>query len=61
MTGAIGMLIQVLNMRIAVFILTLFVAFPALGADRDAFLQRHCVDCHGPDKQKGDLRLDTLF
>ena len=22
-------------------------------------LERHCVECHGPDKQKGDLRLDT--
>ncbi|MDB4387714.1 DUF1587 domain-containing protein, partial [Akkermansiaceae bacterium] len=20
----------------------------------------HCIKCHGPDKQKGDLRLDTL-
>lgn len=25
-----------------------------------AFLDQHCVQCHGPDKQKGDLRLDTL-
>ena len=24
------------------------------------FLQDHCVKCHGPDKQKGKLRLDTL-
>ena len=23
-------------------------------------LQKHCVKCHGPEKQKGDLRLDTL-
>ena len=22
-------------------------------------LERHCFKCHGPDKQKGDLRLDT--
>ncbi len=24
------------------------------------FLKEHCVKCHGPDKQKGRLRLDTL-
>ena len=23
-------------------------------------LQKHCYDCHGADKQKGKLRLDTL-
>ena len=25
-----------------------------------AFVQRHCLECHGPDTQEGDLRLDTL-
>src|SRR5258705_395713 len=24
------------------------------------FLAAHCVRCHGEEKQKGDLRLDTL-
>ena len=24
------------------------------------FIKDHCVKCHGPEKQKGDLRLDTL-
>jgi len=24
------------------------------------FLETHCFECHGPDKDKGDLRLDTL-
>ncbi len=24
------------------------------------FLETHCLKCHGPDKEKGDLRLDTL-
>ena len=24
------------------------------------YLRSHCVPCHGPDKQKGDLRLDVL-
>ena len=23
-------------------------------------LERVCIDCHGPEKQKGDLRLDQL-
>ena len=22
-------------------------------------LVKRCIDCHGPDKQKGDLRLDS--
>ncbi|MEM7600202.1 MAG: DUF1587 domain-containing protein, partial [Verrucomicrobiota bacterium] len=43
-------------------------AFATPGASSDAldesgftaFLDQHCVQCHGPDKQKGDLRLDTL-
>jgi len=24
------------------------------------FIRQHCVECHGPDKQKGEIRLDTL-
>ena len=26
----------------------------------EAFLQKHCIRCHGPEKEKGDLRLDKL-
>ena len=26
----------------------------------EPFFVEHCVDCHGPEKQKGDLRIDTL-
>ena len=26
----------------------------------EAFLTKHCVSCHGPDKTKGDLRIDKL-
>ena len=26
----------------------------------DAFLQKHCISCHGPEKEKGDLRIDQL-
>ena len=24
------------------------------------FLSEHCIGCHGPDKQKGEIRFDTL-
>ena len=26
----------------------------------EAFLEKHCVRCHGPEKEKGDLRIDQL-
>ncbi len=26
----------------------------------EAFLEKHCIRCHGPEKEKGDLRLDHL-
>jgi len=26
----------------------------------DAFLENHCIKCHGPEKVKGDLRIDQL-
>jgi hypothetical protein len=26
----------------------------------DAFLDQHCLKCHGPEKEKGDLRIDQL-
>ncbi|MBT6958928.1 MAG: hypothetical protein HN996_10940, partial [Opitutae bacterium] len=25
-----------------------------------SFVKTHCVDCHGPEKQKGDVRFDKL-
>ncbi len=31
-----------------------------LPAHHKAFLENHCFECHGPDKQKGKVRLDTL-
>jgi mono/diheme cytochrome c family protein len=43
----------------------LIAAFPLAAAAADferdirPLLQRHCVECHGPEKQKGDLRLDA--
>jgi mono/diheme cytochrome c family protein len=37
-------------------------ASSARAADKPvgAFFQQHCVKCHGAEKQKGDVRLDTL-
>ncbi|MDF1751787.1 MAG: DUF1592 domain-containing protein [Verrucomicrobiales bacterium] len=26
----------------------------------EPFLEKHCVRCHGPEKEKGDVRVDTL-
>jgi mono/diheme cytochrome c family protein len=26
----------------------------------DAFLEKHCIRCHGPEKEKGELRIDQL-
>ena len=26
----------------------------------EGFLETHCVSCHGPEKEKGDLRIDLL-
>lgn len=31
------------------------------GSERfEAFLNKHCVQCHGPEKEKGNLRIDQL-
>ena len=26
----------------------------------ETFLETHCLSCHGPEKEKGDLRIDEL-
>lgn len=33
---------------------------PASDADGLLLLNRYCIDCHGPDKQKGKVRFDAL-
>src|SRR5438034_5288351 len=47
----------------AVFLSLFALALPARAADfnRDVkpVLLRHCVGCHGPDKQRASLRLDS--
>jgi len=35
-------------------------ASAAQAIDHDKFITQHCVMCHGPDLQEGDVRLDTL-
>ena len=32
---------------------------PAFDTQIRPLLQQHCVECHGPKKQKGELRLDA--
>jgi len=47
--------------RHAAWVLPL-VLFARVSAEEpyEAFLKTHCVKCHGPEQEKGDLRLDTL-
>ncbi|MDF1742034.1 MAG: DUF1587 domain-containing protein, partial [Verrucomicrobiales bacterium] len=51
------------------YLLAVSLIFPAIlapggfacGAEPfEAFLTKHCVSCHGPDKEKGHLRIDEL-
>jgi len=46
-------------------ILLLLISFAVVSSAVDLstlkpFLKQHCFDCHGADKQKGEIRLDTL-
>ncbi len=36
------------------------ILIPLRAEDFKAFAKKHCVECHGAEKQKGDLRIDTL-
>ena len=38
----------------------LFVQNVRAADDTAAFFEQHCTKCHGPEKQKGDVRLDNL-
>ena len=33
---------------------------PSYNREIRGILTKYCVDCHGPDKQKGDMRLDEI-
>jgi mono/diheme cytochrome c family protein len=47
-------------------ILMIYAAFPGFGSavsaaePFEAFIEKHCVRCHGPQKEEGDIRLDRL-
>lgn len=43
-----------------VFCACLFVSLAPGEQLFEAFLEKHCVSCHGPEKDKGDLRIDEL-
>lgn len=47
----------------AVRLATVGLAFAGAGRAAEpfeAFLEAHCIRCHGPEKEKGDLRIDEL-
>ncbi|MGV3659305.1 MAG: DUF1592 domain-containing protein [Prosthecobacter sp.] len=45
----------------AILAASLSLAGPARAAEPfDIFLEKHCISCHGPKKEKGDLRIDQL-
>ncbi|MCB1229929.1 MAG: DUF1592 domain-containing protein [Verrucomicrobiae bacterium] len=50
----------------SVFASALLAALPAIGRadvveDLRPFLKAHCIECHGPEKEKGDVRLDGVI
>jgi len=50
-----------LSSTLALLTLGLSLTGPVRAAEPfEAFLEKHCIRCHGPEKEKGDLRLDTL-
>ena len=52
--------------RLLTFVASFFFSSPLLAADKafteqlTGFLDQYCVQCHGPEKQKGERRFDTL-
>ena len=48
--------------RLFITVLVLFTWAAVISASEpfESFLKAHCISCHGPDKEKGDLRIDQL-
>jgi len=46
--------------RLALALLVVPSADAAVAPPVNAFFQTYCIDCHGPQKQKGDFRVDEL-
>ena len=51
-----------MKIEITLYILSICFAATVASAKEpfEAFLETHCVHCHGPKKEKGDLRIDQL-
>jgi len=45
---------------ISILLLAAIVGFSHAAEPFEGFLQKHCIACHGPEKTKGELRLDQL-
>ncbi len=45
---------------ISILLLAAIGGFSHAAEPFEGFLQKHCIACHGPEKTKGDLRLDQL-
>ena len=45
---------------IALSLLSLVPSLCVAAPLRDTFIRKHCIRCHGPEKQKSDRRFDTL-
>ena len=57
--GTFRQIVEPMSRWIAIVVSCL--PLPLLGSgDFAAFSEKFCVKCHGPEKQKGDLRVDTL-
>ena len=46
--------------RLKIFIILLPLSLSAVDKSFESFLKEHCIRCHSPKKEKGDLRIDTL-
>lgn len=58
-TAHSGTLPRSLSPFLLVTLSCLFLTAGVLGVELQTFLKTHCVKCHGSEKQKGKLRLDT--
>lgn len=52
-------------LRYSILLTTLLIGTDAVAKESDfqaakVFFKQHCVSCHGPEKEKGDIRLDVL-
>ncbi len=55
-----GKVSKIKLITVAVLFLHLSASADEQLAQLEPFLKQHCFKCHGPEKQKGDIRLDTL-